>query len=185
MKYDTCVGIFNGRSATRIAMLHPSSRHFSPDEWKYRAYSAKAETFLVRWTWVTRSSHRYRRKVLYANVHADTGKIRYIGKAYRCTMGTRQQGPHKEKLRERLLSVDGGSHRLIMGAIIGHNVGRFTDEMLTDIESLLIIRERPLGNKRGKKTRTVYRPNMVVYCIGSWPGRQQRYIDTRACVRPS
>jgi hypothetical protein len=53
---------------------------------------------------------------------------------------------------------------------------RLTSELLSDVESLLIIGEQPPGNKQCTQDR-IARPGLLVRCVGNLNGRGAYYYD--------
>jgi hypothetical protein len=116
------------------------------------------------------------RHCLYAIIHPTNYKILYIGKAWQRTVKQRFHDDDKNSLYDFLSSELNLDNFLFMVGDILTDVPRFTDEMLSDIESLLIKRIQPPGNIQSKRTR-ISRPEMIVTCTGDWPKSPQRFID--------
>jgi hypothetical protein len=135
-------------------------------------------TFTVRWHLMREESAKMDAcRSLYAYLHPETDRILYIGKADRCSVGERLYCPGKiDRVWKRLDEQGIERCKVIVGDVYA-DVGRFTREMLADIESLLIYRIRPIGNKQSKATR-ISRPTMEVRCEGNWPHRKLRFVDT-------
>lgn len=114
---------------------------------------------------------------LYAYLTRRGDEILYIGKAWSTTVRVRWSRSNKEKFWEALEKQRGIKHHIaLIGKIYLPEGHRLTRELLYDIESLLINKEKPWGNRQSRNNR-IRRPGMQVDRIGRrWPG-SRRYRD--------
>jgi len=133
---------------------------------------------LVEVHWTRRPRENYH-LCLYAYLHSNTKRILYIGMAGRLTVGERMSGRHKKELfgylyeefglkREKLLTIQ-GELELAEGA-------RRSKALVSDVESLLIKRLKPLGNIKARDSR-ISRPGLRVRCLGDWPYHKSVFRD--------
>ncbi len=116
-------------------------------------------------------------RVLYAYLHPESSEILYIGKADYCTVQQRLRGGHKEAIfsaivNELRLSV---LHAIVGLLYIPPN-RRFSSELLSDVESLLIMGIQPPYNHQSRKSR-ISRLGLVVKCDGDWPLNTKTFND--------
>jgi len=117
-------------------------------------------------------------RALYAYKSPRDSEILYVGMAHgeSSSVQNRLSGVHKrgffEQLeRERRIR----DPRVMIGDV--YYDGRFTREMLADIESLLIYRLQPWGNIQSTVSR-ISRPGMIVRCSGrAWSHPQREFRD--------
>jgi hypothetical protein len=115
-------------------------------------------------------------RCLYAYLSPDGREILYIGKAWGTTVKARWSRSAKENFwtdlqKERKI----GSHIALIGLVCMIGDQRLTSQLLSDVESLLINREKPWGNIQSRCAR-ISRPGMQVKCSGKWPGVRS-YVD--------
>ncbi|MCW8883749.1 MAG: hypothetical protein OQK12_00675 [Motiliproteus sp.] len=116
-------------------------------------------------------------RVLYAYVHPDTEEILYIGKADRCSVKERLQGRHKEDIFDYFKrEFDLDSMGLLVGELWLPEGNRYSSELLSDIDSLLIYELEPPANLQAISSR-ISRPGMVVFCRGDWPDDCDEFRD--------
>ncbi len=116
-------------------------------------------------------------RVVYAYLHPDTSEILYIGKANRCTVKERLFGAHKEAIFDEMIDdLRITKLHAIVGLLYIPEERRFNGELLSDIESLLIINVQPPYNKQSRESRTS-RPGLSVRCVGKWPHEQEHFVD--------
>ena len=116
-------------------------------------------------------------RALYAYLHPDTSEILYIGKADLCTVKERLSGAHKEEIFEQMVGNLGITElHAIVGVLYIPNDRKYSSELLSDIESLLIIKVQQSYNIQSRKSR-ISRPGLEVRCIGEWPHAQEHFID--------
>jgi hypothetical protein len=114
---------------------------------------------------------------LYSYLHPETDRILYIGKADYQTVRQRLHGEHKSELFEffwrafRLDDVD-----VIQGDLLPEEGRRRSTQLLTHVESLLIMRLQPPGNVAYTRSRP-YRPGLRIKCTGAWPHRRTGFHD--------
>ncbi len=116
---------------------------------------------------------------LYAYVHPDTDRILYIGKADHQTVWSRMHGRHKDKLFDNLyerFGIEPVDLKVIQGELIMEEGSRRSSLLLSDVESLLIIRLQPPGNTASTRSRSS-RPGLRVECAGDWPHRRKNFHD--------
>lgn len=117
------------------------------------------------------------KRVLYAYLSPDRKKILYIGKAYRMTVRERWCYSGKAGFWDWLESELGiTKHIVLVGKINFLEGDRITDQLLSDIESLLIKRIKPPGNIQSKVSR-ISRPGLRVRCLGGWDGWKKEYRE--------
>lgn len=119
---------------------------------------------------------------LYALLDHDTGAIVYIGKASRASIAERLRCRSKDAMWDHLADCGVDACRVLIGELTLHSYGRLTDQLLSDVESLLIMAEQPTANVQSKRSR-IQRPGLCVACIGRWPGRATHYIDGEVQTR--
>jgi hypothetical protein len=116
-------------------------------------------------------------RVLYAYLHPGTKGILYIGKADRCSVYERLRGPHKEAIFSDISSdLRLSAIHAIVGLLFLPAKRRFSSELLTDVESLLIMELQPPYNTQSRQSR-ILRPGLAVRCSGEWPLRVARFKD--------
>lgn len=116
-------------------------------------------------------------RVLYAYLHPDTSEILYIGKADYCTVKERLSGAHKEAIFDEMIDdLRITEMHAIVGLLYLPEGRRFSSELLSDIESLLIIKVQPPYNKQSRLSR-ISRPGLEVLCSGEWPHDEEHFID--------
>ncbi len=115
-------------------------------------------------------------RCLYAYVDPATGDVLYIGVADRCSVAERWNGHRGDGVFaffEDQLGLEEwdtlvGDVELVAG------MERLSPELLLDIETLLIRRLRPRGNKQMPEPR---RPGMRFTCEGAWPLDRRVFVD--------
>ena len=114
-------------------------------------------------------------RVLYAYLHPNTDEILYVGKADYCSVRERFGGAHKEEIFFNIIADHGLS---TLHAIVGvlSTEQRFSSELLSDVESLLIMATQPQYNRQSKKSR-ISRPGLIVRCSGDWPLKDKTFKD--------
>lgn len=115
-------------------------------------------------------------RVLYANINSISDEIVYIGKADFCSVDERLNGRDKESLYRHYEKIGIIKVRTIVGYIGLEEQKRLSQELLSDIESLLIKRIKPTGNVQSLKSR-ISRPGMRIFCEGNWPLEKATFID--------
>jgi len=114
---------------------------------------------------------------LYAYLHPMRNWILYVGKADYSSVRKRLSGDHKSDVFadiERRYGIEGV--RVIHGQLFGEKGMRRTSQLLSDVESLLIMRLQPFGNIQSTSNR-IFRPGLRVYCFGDWPRKRCRFHD--------
>lgn len=112
---------------------------------------------------------------LYALVNRSRTKLLYIGKAYWSPIKARLDCRSKNAVFDRLLGYP--AFGVLYGEVRLPRGSRRSEAMISDIESLLINREDPQGNRSCTRSRGITRPGLTVACTGSWPGRKRLYED--------
>lgn len=116
-------------------------------------------------------------RVLYAYLHPNTSDILYIGKADRCTVRERLFGAHKEGIFDKMINDLGITElHAIIGVLCIPKERKYSGELLSDIESMLIMNVQPEYNTQSRKSR-MSRQGLSVLCIGDWPYEQKCFID--------
>lgn len=116
-------------------------------------------------------------KCLYAYLSPKEDEIFYIGKADRASVNERWKAKDKQTLWSYLDNDRRISHHVVsVGVLCLEQGNRFSPQLLSDVESLLIAYEQPLGNIQCKNSR-ISRPNLKVRCVGDWIGAKF-YLDS-------
>jgi hypothetical protein len=114
---------------------------------------------------------------LYAYLHPDRNWLLYIGKADYLTLRQRLHGDHKADLFNYLCRrYDIDCFRILQGDLVLEEGRRRSGELLSFVESLLIMRLQPPGNIACTRSR-VYRPGLRVHCTGDWPIKRAGFHD--------
>lgn len=117
------------------------------------------------------------RRVLYAYLHPHSTDVLYVGKADYCTVNERLNGPHKQRIFSAMVNELGLSEiHAIVGMLHIPISRKFSSELLSDIESLLIMSLQPAFNQQAKQSR-ISRPGLAVKCTGDWPLTQKTFRD--------
>ena len=131
---------------------------------------------LINWKTMTRLNEDYCR-VLYANIDCENNEIVYIGKADFLSVKKRINGKDKTSLYNFLRENGTNKIKTIIGDIVLEEGKKLSQELLSDIESLLIKRINPIGNIQSQKTR-ISRPGMHIFCKGAaWPDAKSAFFD--------
>lgn len=108
-------------------------------------------------------------RVLYAYLHPESSDILYLGKAEYCTVKERLYGRHKEAIFSDIVNdLKVSEIHAIVGLLHLPPKKRFSSELLSDVESLLIMAVQPTYNRQSRQSR-ISRPGLVVNCAGDWP----------------
>ena len=108
-------------------------------------------------------------RVLYAYLHPESSDILYLGKADYSTVKKRLTGQHKGAIFSDIVNdLKVSEIHAIVGQLHLPSEKRFSSELLSDVESLLIIAVQPSYNRQSRQTR-ISRPGIVVNCTGDWP----------------
>ncbi|PYV09786.1 MAG: hypothetical protein DMG23_09865 [Acidobacteria bacterium] len=114
---------------------------------------------------------------LYAYLHPDRNWLLYIGKADYQTVRQRLYGDHKADLCDYLCRrYDVDSFRVLQGDLVLEEGRRRSSELLSLVESLLIMRLQPAANIASTQSRG-YRPGLRVHCTGDWPIKRAGFHD--------
>lgn len=119
-------------------------------------------------------------RVLYSYLTPQGDEILYIGKASGATSSVRQRWKADAKtLFWDDLEEQRGIYRTIVtvGTVTVSAGLKFSQKLILDIESLLIICEQPWGNIQSTHSRNYTRPHLLVRCTGCWPGSEY-YLDS-------
>ena len=109
-------------------------------------------------------------RCLYAYTTTNANEILYIGKAERNSIYQRWKAPDKQKLWLALQNQRQiYEHRVWAGDLELEAGRKFSWQLLSDIESLLIACEQSWGNVQCRNTR-ISRLNLEVKCLGNWIG---------------
>lgn len=133
----------------------------------------------VRWSYLTtdddpRWSEEY---CLYTYLHPRRDWLLYIGKADYSTVRRRFHGDHKDQLfRDIRHRYHVSEVRVLHGELVLEPGRRRSSELLSDVESLLIMRLQPFGNIASTQSR-ITRPGLRVSCRGAWPFKRARFHD--------
>lgn len=113
---------------------------------------------------------------LYAYLTLDD-EIIYIGKVSGKTVRQRFYLSAKPNLWSLVESNFGHTDVQVLVGIVDLPPGnRFSRQLLSDIESLLIYNIAPAGNKSCRNTR-ISRPGLSVKCGGYWPHFDKKFVD--------
>lgn len=116
-------------------------------------------------------------RTFYALYHRREPSMLYIGKADYQTVGQRLRCRSKQAVWGHLLDECEFKERDIgLIAAMVYTDHRWTSELQTDVESLLIHRLRPIANIQALSSR-VLRDGLEVRCAGAWPIRRRRFVD--------
>lgn len=114
---------------------------------------------------------------LYSYLDPQTDRILYIGKADYQTVRQRLHGEHKSELFDFFSHAFGLDEvAVIQGEMLPEEGRRRSTQLLSQVESLLIVRLQPPGNIAYTRSRP-YRPGLRVKCIGDWPHRRTGFHD--------
>lgn len=132
----------------------------------------------VEWTWLEQRDWLWHDCLcLYAYADSNTGRILYLGKADYQTVTQRLYGRHKEGIftfcHDGLGVKDLG---VLHGGLLIEEGRRRSSHLLSDVESLLIMRLKPPGNIACTRSR-IRRPGLRVRCFGDWPHRRASFYD--------
>ena len=109
--------------------------------------------------------------LLYAGI--ERRRILNIGKSEACSVRQRRRATDKLEMLERIAAVD----PMWMVASIELDYGEvLTAELLDDLETMLILAHRPVGNIRSSRTRGAWRRGLLVRNEGPWPDHR-RLLD--------
>jgi hypothetical protein len=132
----------------------------------------------VKWTLLRdRSSLWHEAFCLYAYSHPHNNRLLYIGKADFRTVRQRLDDRDKDALFQYLNDEYGLDEVAVLHGAIVLDGGRRTSALLSDVESLLINRLRPVGNIMCTQRRGICRPGLHVVCEGDWPHRRAGFRD--------
>ncbi|HEX7998651.1 MAG TPA: hypothetical protein VF528_09695 [Pyrinomonadaceae bacterium] len=120
--------------------------------------------------------------VLYAFFAPKSDEALYVGKADFTTVKKRYKCKSKKRVRDLIKKKRGfDGWRVFVGDICLEPGRRFSSELLSDIESLLIINLQPCGNDKALKSR-ISRPDLIVRCRGAWPSKKKIFRDIGNCA---
>lgn len=121
---------------------------------------------------------RYRR-ALYAILHPDKDEVLYLGKADGSTVRARWDAADKhDRVWSRIEDErELYEHGFIVAEVRLPPNRRLTRELITDIESLLILEIDPWANCQNTKSRGSVRQGMMVKCTGHWPLQRKTFRD--------
>src|SRR6185503_15727065 len=106
----------------------------------------------------------------------DKKRIVYLGKAWRATVAERLRCRAKDGLWMHLDERRISKCNVLLGELLLPQGRRLSGELLSDVESLLIMGEQPTGNVQSMTSR-IDRPGLCVACTGRWPGCAKNYFD--------
>jgi hypothetical protein len=116
-------------------------------------------------------------RVLYAYFLRRPFELLYVGKAWGTTVSSRLTASDKMAFWKDFYRVYGKREPSVMlGEVFYETGSRFTQQLLADIESLIIKRERPWGNIQSRRSR-IARPGMRVRCFGAWKWKREYRDD--------
>ena len=133
----------------------------------------------IDWSWIeddedARWQDQY---CVYAYFHPTHDWLLYVGKADYATVRQRTHGRHKEELFDDITAEYGVEYlRAMHGALLLPEGTRRTSQLLSDVESLLIIRLQPRWNTQSRQSR-ISRPGLRVRCAGEWPFKRAGFVD--------
>ena len=105
-------------------------------------------------------------RCLYALLRRDRKEILYIGKADRQTVAQRLGCWKKDRMWRHLARQRVSNCLALIGEVTLEYGGRYSGELLSDIESLLIMGEQPTGNVQSRKSR-ISRSGLCIACTGN------------------
>jgi len=114
---------------------------------------------------------------LYSVVHPRSPELLYVGKLDGCTARERYNARDKHLRVWQPLEQERGlfEHGFIVGEFRTPPGLRLTQQLVSDIESLLIIELQPWANIQYTQSRRYSRPDMTVRCTGNWPHRRRSF----------
>jgi hypothetical protein len=113
------------------------------------------------------------RRVLYAYFLRRPIELLYVGKAWGTTVSARLTANDKDAFWSDFEREYGDIEpNVMLGDVMLVPGSRFTRELLADIESLIIQREKPWGNIQSTRSR-ITRPGMRVLCTGAWKWKRE------------
>lgn len=132
----------------------------------------------IEWDFLEDDDDRWQSlRCLYAYVAPDKEEILYVGKSWGVTVRSRWNRSGKENFWDDLEEKRGiKTHYVLLGELFLDEGKRLTSQLLADVESLLIINEKPWGNIQSVNSR-IKRTGMVVNCNEKWPSSRKYYID--------
>jgi len=102
-------------------------------------------------------------------------EILYIGLAWRRTVRQRFRDRDKDALLDFFLhDLELSAVKVLCGEVI--MAGRLTRQLLSDVESLLIKRLKPVGNIMCCTFR-ISRPGIRLECFHHWPHERITFVD--------
>ena len=130
----------------------------------------------VVWSILSNDDDRWNAiRCLYVYLAPDEKEILYIGKSWGVSVRQRWNRSGNEKFWDDLEEQRGiKSHIALIGEVALEKGCRLSDQLLSDIESLLIFKEDPWGNIQSTNSRAS-RPGMFVECSGQWPSKKMYY----------
>ena len=135
---------------------------------------------VVQWSSLTRRDPRWHAGLcLYAYVHPSNKRLLYLGKADLQSVQRRLYGSHKDAVFDEiwdLYALEPHELEVLQGELMLEEGRRRSSQLLSDVESLLIIRLKPRCNIASTRSR-IYRPGLRVDCVGDWPHRRWRFRD--------
>ena len=133
----------------------------------------------IEWSWIEDDDPRWQDQYcLYSYLHPTREWLLYLGKADYATVRQRTYGEHKRELLDAITAEYDVDHlRAMHGGLLLPDGTRRTSELLSDIESLLIMRLQPRWNTQSRQSR-IARPGLRVQCTGDWPFTRARFHDT-------
>ncbi len=116
-------------------------------------------------------------RVLYAYIDPESKEILYLGKADFCSVSERMKGKHKEDVFSYIQDEFGLTKvSCIVGVLSIPKGKKYSSELLSDVESLLIMNLQPPANIQSKGSR-ISRPGLEVTCSGEWPHKIETFVD--------
>jgi hypothetical protein len=131
----------------------------------------------VRWRYLEEADERLNAwQCLYALVTPQGREVVYIEKAWRATVAERLRCRAKDAMWEHLSSCGIQECKVLLGEVMLQRNRRLTEQLLTDVESLSIMAEQPIGNIQSMSSR-ISRRGLRLGCAGKWPVRAKHYVD--------
>ncbi len=115
--------------------------------------------------------------VVYAYTDRKASELLYLGKATTTTVWERWKARDKQVFWRSLEAERRMyGHQVFVGVLEIPEGRRFSRELLSDVESLLIYNLEPWGNIQARYSR-IERPGMTVRCLNEWPHRRRVFRD--------
>jgi len=133
----------------------------------------------IRWTRLRQKDALWQDSLcLYSYTHPRDNLLLYLGKADFHSIRQRMNAPDKDALFAYFEQVFGLKEVVVFqGELILDQGQRRSSALLADVESLLILRLKPMGNIMCTQARGISRPGLRIVCAGHWPHPRSTFHD--------